>query len=216
VSVRASVGVVVAIVASSAGAARAAPETRETFQALKQLTAPAPGFELRCDLGLLATRQLGNGRAGLDLEIAPRPDYWYSVGAAATLRTTAITTITSGGGTVTTTTQSDGFGISARFFKRIGPIVLNAGVVDSAGGAGIELRGFDDRLRLEVLAANWRFSEPREVPRVRVGGSAQWRFLYVQAGVLDAFEDPAASAFVGFGLRWRDPDLLPTMRWLRP
>ena len=79
----------------------------------------------------------------------------------------------------------------------------------------IELRGLDDRLRVEVLATNWRLSDLRASPRVRLGGSAQWRSFYVQAGVLDALDDPRASAYVGVGLRWRDPDLLAAVWWLR-
>jgi hypothetical protein len=196
--------------------ARAESQTREAIEAVKQLSAPVSRFELRCDLGLLATRQPGQGRAAFDLEIAPRPDYWYGIGAAGILRTTATTTITSSGDVVTATTRADSFGISARIFKRIGPLVLSAGAVDSAGAAGIEVRAFEDRLRFEILATNWRLSDPREVPRVRIGGSAQWRFLYVQTGTLDALEGPLVNAYVGIGLRWRDPDLLPTLRWFRP
>ena len=177
--------------------------------------APASRLELRCDLSLLATRRAGDGRAGLDVEIATRPDYWYGLGVAAIAGTTVTTTTTAGGTTVTTFETKDAVGISARFFKRLGPLVVSAGVVDSAGGAGIELRGLGDRLRLEVLATNWKLSDLRESPRVRLGGSAQWQFVYVQAGVLDVFDDPRASAYVGVGMRWRNPDLLAAVSWLR-
>jgi hypothetical protein len=195
--------------------ARADSQTREIVEGVQELMAPASRLELRCDLSVLSTRRLGDGRAGLDVEIATRPDYWYGLGVAAIAGTTVTTTTTAGGATVTTLETKDAVVISARFFKRLGPLVLSAGVVDSAGGAGIELRALGDRLRLEVLATNWKLSDLRESPRVRLGGSAQWRFLYVQAGVLDVRDDPRASTYVGVGMRWRDPDLLSAVSWLR-
>jgi hypothetical protein len=196
-------------------AARAESEARQTIEEVRDLMAPASHLELRCDLSLLTTRRLGDGRAGLDVEIATRPDYWYGLGVATIAGTTATTTTTAGGATVTTIESTDAIGLSARLFKRFGPLVLSAGIVDSAGGAGLELRALGDRLRLEVLATNWQPSEPRTSPHVRFGGSAQWRLVYVQAGVLDLLDDPRASAYVGVGLRWRDPDILSTAAWLR-
>ena len=206
---------VTAVAGSPVRTARADSQTRETIAGVQELMAPASRLELRCDLGLLATRRPGDGRAGLDVEIATRPDYWYGLGVAAIAGTTTTTTTRAGGATVMTIETKDALGISARFFKRLGPLVLSAGLVDSSGGAGIELRGLDDRLRLEVLATNWKLSDPRASPRVRVGGSAQWRFFYVQAGVLDVLDDPRASTYAGVGMRWRDPDLLSAISWLR-
>lgn len=206
---------VTAVAPRSGYAATGASQTRQTVEDLQELIAPASRLELRCDLGILSTRRIGDGRAGIDVEIATRPDYWYSVGVAEIVTTTVTTTSRSDGTTITTVAQDDVVGVSARFFKRFGPLVLSAGLADSAGGAGIELRALDDRLRFEVLATSGRLSDLNASPRVRVGGSAQWRFLYVQAGLLDVFADPVANAYLGIGVRWRDPDLLGTAWWLR-
>ena len=68
--------------------------------------------------------------------------------------TVSMTTSDAGGPVVmTTTATSDSFTLSARVFKRLGPVVLSAGVVDSHAGVGVEVRGLDDRLRFEVLAS---------------------------------------------------------------
>jgi hypothetical protein len=201
------------------------PEAKvgETVEGIKELSAPVTGAELRCDVGVLATQTSKEGedfdaevrRAGIDVEIAPRPDYWYGLGAAAVTRTTTTTTIDAAGAIVTTADTTDAVVFSARFFKRIGPLVLSAGVVDSAGGAGLELRALGDRLRLEALASNWRPSDATAAPHLRVGGSAQWRFLYVQGGTLDVIEGGRNNVYVGLGMRWSDPDLLATLFWIR-
>lgn len=192
---------------------RAETPTGETIEGIKELTAPASRAEIRGDASVLATRHAADTRADVAVEIAPRPDYWYGLGAAAVTRTT--TTIDADGQVVGTTETKDALVISARFFKRIGPLVLSAGVVDSAGGAGLELRALDDRVRVEVLASNWRPLDVRAAPHLRVGGSAQWRFLYVQAGTLDVVDGARDHAYVGVGLRWRDPDLLATLFWVK-
>ena len=183
---------------------------------LKDLAAPVSRLQLRFDVGGLTTAHGDGGRAELRLEIATRPDLWYAVGVSTIDATTSMTTSDAGEPVVmTTTASSDSFTLSARVFKRLGPVVLSAGVVDSHAGVGVELRGLDDRLRFEVLASEWMPTDAGAAARVRVGGSAQWRFLYVQAGVLDVVSGLAANAYVGGGLRWTDPDLLGTLWWLR-
>jgi hypothetical protein len=58
-------------------------------------------------------------------------------------------------------------------------------------------------------------SDPRAVPSLRVTASAQWRWLYVQGGVLDPLDSGLSTAFLGLGMRWRDQDLLRALLWIR-
>jgi hypothetical protein len=205
---------------SSAGSrARAESALHETAADLKELAAPAARTEVRLDLGVFAAFPAREDRAELRVEIAPRPDFWYAVGISSLTTTSTTMTTTSAsmtpGSDMTTTTTSESFSLSARIFKRLGPFVVSAGLVDGRGGASVELRSPRDRLRLEVLASEWRPTDPRAVPKLRVGASAQWRWLYVQGGVLDVLDRASASAYLGLGMRWRDEDLLAALWWIR-
>ena len=115
--------------------------------------------------------------------------------------------------TRTITTSEQALTWSARVFKRIGPLVLSGGMVDGHGALGIELRGWQDRLRLEMLASS---AHPLEVrpPSLRAGASLQWRWIYIQAGVQALADRELRAAYLGMGLRWSDPDLLRSLGWL--
>jgi hypothetical protein len=207
----------VSALALVSGPARAESALRETAADLQELTAPAARTEVRVDLGLLTAFSTGENRAELHVEIAPRADFWYAIGVSTLARptTTLTQSTTPGESVVMTTTTSESFSLSARLFKRIGPLVLSAGLVDGRGGVGLELRSPGDRLRLEVLASEWRPSDPAATPSLRVGASAQWRWLYVQGGALDVLDRARASAYLGVGMRWRDEDLLQALWWIR-
>jgi phospholipid/cholesterol/gamma-HCH transport system substrate-binding protein len=197
----------------SSGVARAQSSPGDTVADLKDLAAPAARTEVRLDLGVLAAASARQDRAELRVEIAPRPDFWYGIGVSSIAQTSTSTSMTVGSDpTVTTTSTSDSFSLSARVFKRIGPLVLSAGLVDGRGGAGLELRSPYDRLRLELLASEWRPSDPRAIPSLRAGASAQWRWIYVQGGVLDLLDRQQRSAYLGLGMRWRDEDHLRAAR----
>ncbi len=212
-----------AAIALASGAAHAESALRETAADLKELTAPAARTEVRVDLGVFAAYPAQEDRAELRVEIAPRPDFWYAVGVSSLTQTTttmsAATTsspMSAMDGTVyTTTSTSESFSLSARIFKRIGPLVVSAGLVDGRGGAGLELRSPGDRLRLELLASEWRPSDARAIPSLRVGASAQWGWLYVQGGLLEVLDPARRSGYLGLGMRWRDEDLLQALWWIR-
>jgi hypothetical protein len=211
--------------ALASGTARAESALRETAADLKELSEPAARTEVRLDLGIFATfpterdrpELREEDRAELRVEIAPRADFWYGLGVSSLTRTTTtrMASTTPGGSDLSSTTTSESFSLSARLFKRLGPLVLSAGLVDGRGGAGIELRSPRDRLRLEVLASEWRPGDATAVPNLRVGASAQWRWLYVQAGVLNVLDRAQLSGYLGVGMRWRDEDLLQALWWLR-
>ncbi|HVT07339.1 MAG TPA: hypothetical protein VHO67_07765 [Polyangia bacterium] len=199
-----------------AAPARGESPARETIEGLKELAAPASHVEVRFDLGVLSTLRSDVSGAELRVEIATRPDFWYGLGVS-TVGTAAMSATASppAQGDVTSTSSSNSYTLSARLFKRIGPVVLSAGVVDNHGGAGLELRGLEDHLRLEVIGTTGSPMGGGATAHLRVGGSVQWYFVYAQAGLLDAVGGPLASAYVGGGLRWSDPDLLGTLWWLR-
>ena len=200
------------------GAARADESVRQTVQNLQQLAAPVARTELRFDLGGLAGVRHLDGRIDVRLEIPPRPDFWYAVGVSS-VRTTSVTTTTTTGSNgsqqVTTITQTDGAAVSARLFKRLGVVVLSAGMVDSGAGLTVELRARDDRLRFEILARA-PFSDISGTPFLRAGGSAEWHGFYVQAGVQDILDRALVTPYVGLGLRWSDADLLKTAAQVGP
>jgi len=194
-----------------ASPARGESPARETIEGLKELAAPASHVEVRFDLGVLSTFRSDASGAELRVEIATRPDFWYGLGVS-TIGTAAMAATQ---GEPTSASSSNSYTLSARLFKRIGPVVLSAGVVDNHGGAGFEFRGFEDHVRFEVLGTTGSPTGGGATARLRVGGSVQWYFVYAQAGLLDAVGGPLASAYIGGGLRWSDPDLLGTLWWLR-
>jgi hypothetical protein len=205
------------LVLARGGAARAESALHETAENLKELAAPAARTEVRLDLGVFAAYPSGEDRVELGVEIAPRSDLWYGLGVSTVTRwttTSAMSTSASRSESSTTTTL-ESFALSARLFKRAGPLVLSAGLVDGRVGAGVELRSPRDRLRLEVLASEWRASDPVAIPILRLGVSAQWRWLYVQGGLLDVLDPAQRSGYLGLGMRWRDEDLLQALWWLR-
>jgi phospholipid/cholesterol/gamma-HCH transport system substrate-binding protein len=179
-------------------------------------------MDLRLDMGGAWWEARQSSQMGLNLEISPRPDYWYSFGFGTTpdgktsesMR--SVTTIDPITGLPKTTqeltktvTTDQAFTASAQFAKRIGAAVFSAGIVDNKGGGGMELRLMDDdRLRLGLLAYDFTKREDKANPRFRVTSSYQfWKGAYIQAGVQDIANKDLRSVFFGGGLRWRDDDL---------
>jgi len=188
---------------------------RELAGDVETLVAPARRLQLRLDVSLTASLPRRGDRAGLSLELATRPDLWYAIGVASTAESTVFEVVSSDGAiTRTITTADEAIVWSARVFKSIGPLVVSGGVVDSHGALGIELRGWQDRLRVEMLASAGRPLAYRP-PSLRVGASLQWRWLYVQAGVQALADRELRAAYLGMGMRWSDPDLLRSLGWLR-
>lgn len=179
-------------------------------------------MDFRLDMDAAQWTKRSDSRVGLGIEIAPRPDYWYSLGFASTpdgkisqsVRTvTAIDPVTGLPTSIleknqfVTTDQS--FTVSAQFAKRLGPAVFSAGIVEGKGGAGLEFRTLDnDRLRFGVLGYDFTKRDDKPKPRYRFTTSYQfWKGAYVQAGVQDIANKDLRTFFVGAGLRWRDEDL---------
>ncbi|MFN7957528.1 MAG: MlaD family protein [Holophagaceae bacterium] len=179
-------------------------------------------MDFRLDMNAAQWEKRKDSRVGLGLEIAPRPDYWYSLGFASTpdgklsesSRTvTQLDPITGQPVTVVerskTVTTDQTFTASAQFAKRIGPLVFSAGIVENKGGGGLELRTLEnDALRIGVLAYDFTKRDDKPNPRYRFTTSYQfWKGAYVQAGVQDIGNKDLRTVFFGGGLRWKDDDL---------
>jgi hypothetical protein len=186
---------------------------------VNQLTEPARRTELRLDAGGVASLPRRGNRLEVALEIAPRPDYWYSIGvgtSSITTTTEIFSTDANGNRTVSTvsTTTDSGVNVSARIFKRLGPLVLSAGVLDDRPAVAIELRGWKDRVRFEVVDQAPGAWQVTGRPSVRLGGSLQWRWIYLQAGVQDLIDGSLRAAYAGLGMRWADADLRDVLPWV--
>jgi phospholipid/cholesterol/gamma-HCH transport system substrate-binding protein len=194
-------------------------------EAVDNVNAMLGGFnkmDFRLDMGAAQWSKRGDSMAGLGLEIAPRPDYWYALGFnstpdgkinQSTQTFTQVDPLTgkpvSAPQNVQWITADRTFTVSAQFAKRIGPAVFSAGIVENQGGGGVELRTLeDDKLRFGLLAYDFTKRDDKPNPRLRFTTSYQfWKGAYIQAGVQDIANKELRTAFFGAGLRWKDDDL---------
>jgi phospholipid/cholesterol/gamma-HCH transport system substrate-binding protein len=187
-----------------------------------ELTSGLKAMDLRLDMGAARWDRRGDTLSGLDMELAPRKDYWYAIGLHSTpdgkvqesLRTvTKIDPVTGLPSSILenarTVTSDQSFTVSAQFAKRLGQnLVLSAGIIEGKGGAAAEFRTADDRFRAGVMAYDFTKREGKDKPRVRLTTSYQlWKGLYLQAGVQDMANKDLRSVFYGGGIRWKDEDL---------
>jgi phospholipid/cholesterol/gamma-HCH transport system substrate-binding protein len=172
-------------------------------------------IELRLDMNAARWTKRGDSQAGLNIELAPRRDYWYALGLNSTPdgkireRTSIVTPIP---GIATTTKEvvvDQTFTVSAQFAKRLGEhFVVSAGIVENKGGGGAEFRAYEDRFRLGALAYDFTKRDDKPNPRYRLTSSFQfWKGLYAQAGVQDLANPELRTFFAGGGVRWKDEDL---------
>jgi phospholipid/cholesterol/gamma-HCH transport system substrate-binding protein len=179
-------------------------------------------MDFRLDMGAAQWTKRHDSNVGLGLEIVPKPDYWYALGFNSTpdgkinQSIQTVTTLDPVTGQPVSAQQSNkfvttdqAFTVSAQFAKRIGPAVFSAGIVESKGGAGVELRTLaDDRLRFGLLAYDFTKRDDKPNPRYRFTSSYQfWKGAYIQAGLQDIANKDLRTVFFGAGLRWKDEDL---------
>lgn len=179
-------------------------------------------MELRLDMSAARWTKRSDSQVGLGLELAPRKDYWYALGVTSSpdgkfkeqeYTVTQLDPLTGKPVTVIdknrTLTNEQTMTLSATFAKRLGDhLVVQAGLIEGKGGAGAELRYFDDRFRVGALAYDFGKREDKDKPRYRFSTSYQfWKGMYVQAGVQDAANKDFRTFFAGGGLRWKDEDL---------
>ncbi|HZX36476.1 MAG TPA: MlaD family protein [Thermodesulfobacteriota bacterium] len=116
--------------------------------------------------------------------------------------------ITTGG--VTTTTEkvktSDQIKLSAQIAKRIKDVVIRGGVIESAGGAGIDYYLWKDRIKLSFEASDF---DKKRGTHIKAGATLNLgKYIFLTAG----YDDPAtkldlASSYAGLGFQFEDDDL---------
>jgi phospholipid/cholesterol/gamma-HCH transport system substrate-binding protein len=183
-------------------------------------------MDFRLDMSAAQWDKRKDSRVGLGIDIVPRPDYWYALGFASTpdgkinestSTVTQLDPITGQPVTILSrnkyVTTDKAFTASAQFVKRIGPAVFSAGIVESKGGGGLEIRTLaDDRLRFGLLAYDFTKRDDKPNPRYRFTSSYQfWKGAYIQAGIQDIGNKDLRTVFFGGGLRWKDDDLKKMM-----
>ncbi len=125
------------------------------------------------------------------IRLLPRPDKYYLFEVVSDPRgvnTQTVSKVTTGAGTTTTTTtlNEQRYLFSLQFAKRYGPATFRIGIIESSGGAGIDLHLLDDRLTLST--SMYQFSRPdtNVFPRAKVAiDYAFLRYFYVTTGTDD-------------------------------
>lgn len=163
---------------------------------------------------------LGGGltKSFVGINIQPGPDRYYMVQVVddprgSFDRVDAAQAI--GGTTTTSSTQTvyrNKMKISAQFAKNFYDVTFRAGLIESAGGAGIDYTLFNRRLKISAEAFN--FARPEGVD-VRV--FAKYKFYSVFYAILggddilntrgNAFTGTAATGFIGAGIDFTNDDL---------
>jgi phospholipid/cholesterol/gamma-HCH transport system substrate-binding protein len=197
----------------------------EAVGSVNDLLSGLGGMEVRLDLNAASWMDRsngGSGRAGIDVEIARRGDYWYSLGFHSTPdgrvrdETTLVTWTDPATGQQTfvpasyrSVSSEQAFNFSAEFNRRIGKnLVVHAGIIEGTGGGGVEYRAFKDRFRLSALAYDFTQREGKDNPRLRASASLEfWKGLYAQVGMQDLANKDTRSLFLGGGFRWKDDDI---------
>lgn len=105
----------------------------------------------------------------------------------------------------TVVTEEGKLKFSVEFAKDFGQLTFRGGLLESQGGAALDYRLFDDRLRLSF--EGWDFSRA-EGPHLKLSGRVKvYKDVFVNAGVDDLSEESYRSAFVGGGILFSDEDL---------
>jgi phospholipid/cholesterol/gamma-HCH transport system substrate-binding protein len=175
-------------------------------------------MDLNLDMNAARWTRRGDSAVGLDLDIVPSRDHWYSLGFHSTPdgkinSSTSVSTVSNGGPAVTTTssyvTTDQAFTFNAQFAKRLADhYVITGGIVEGKGGAGAEFRALDDTFRIGVLGYDFTRRDDKPNPRYRITSSFQfYKGIYGMTGVQDLANKDLRTFFIGGGLRWTDEDL---------
>lgn len=151
----------------------------------------------------------GAAKSYISLRLQPGVDRFYEIGVVDDGRGTRerITTTTNAGGVDTTTreerTYRDRVKFNALFAKNFWDLTLKGGIMENAGGVGLDYHLFRRRLRLSVETFDFGNIQVRASARLNL-----WSGLYLTAGGEDlASKSGNASAFVGGGLFLTNDDL---------
>ena len=157
----------------------------------------------------------GSSKTMLELRLKPRPDKFYSLGLTSGPRGKSsfvrrVTTSSASDQDPVVSEQTyetnDQFRLSLQFAKRIGFVQARVGMIESTGGAGIDLIFFDDALEIGTDIFDL---DAATNPRLRT--TAMYRFfthLYIAGGVDDVLNPDLTDWFMGAGVRFTDNDLV--------
>lgn len=166
--------------------------------------------ELRLEYGLIE----GTTKTYLGLRLQPKPDRWYQFELVDDPRgkTTWLTTVTETNDPSeapltreSSVRTSDELKFSLYFAKRFHFLVARAGIIESSGGAGLDLVLLDETVRVAFDA--FEFGMDR-TPHLKA--TAQVRLfdhLLLMAGVDDIADDDHRDYFLGLGFTFTDDDL---------
>ena len=105
----------------------------------------------------------------------------------------------------TTTSLTTGFVFSLEFAKRMGPFTGRFGIIESTGGAGVDIHLLQDRFEIQNDLFGFAFSLQ---PRYRVSLSYEFiKHLWLLGGVDRVFDPNLRDYFLGLQLRFTDEDL---------
>ena len=157
----------------------------------------------------------------LSLRIFPKPDKYYIIEAVADPRGLQSRTLTNSRiglnnietiSSEETTIAFNALKFTAMFAKRYYFATMRFGIIESTGGLGFNLHGFDDRAELRIDAYDFSRRDPLTAetinPRLRATGLFQMvNHLHLQLGIDDPLNGNLATYFAGAVLRFTDEDL---------
>ena len=151
----------------------------------------------------------GGSKSILGVRIQPGPDRFYDIAVVSDNkgivdRQTITTSVNGGNETVTRqeTRNADKLRFSVQFAKNFYDFTLRGGVIESAGGFGIDYHMLNHDLRFSVEAFDFARMKMRAFSRYNV-----FKGIYLIAGADDFTNGDTRSAFVGGGLFITNDDL---------
>jgi phospholipid/cholesterol/gamma-HCH transport system substrate-binding protein len=104
-----------------------------------------------------------------------------------------------------TTTLSSGFLFSLEFAKRVGPFTGRFGIIESTGGAGVDIHLLQDRFEIQNDLFGFALSYQ---PRYRISVAYEFiNHLWLLGGADRVFDPNYHDYFLGLQLRFTDDDL---------
>ena len=171
---------------------------------------------LQTIVAIRADYYLGRGavRNQVDLKLQPKPDKYYLLSlvddprGATSVTETVISSSDSSEDPVIReqrTVTEDRFRLSLQFAKRLYMFTGRIGLIENAGGVGLDAQFFDDSLKISADLFDF---DSNVWPRLRL--DAMFTFfthLYIAAGVDEVLNEELTDVFFSVGLTFNDEDL---------
>jgi phospholipid/cholesterol/gamma-HCH transport system substrate-binding protein len=151
-----------------------------------------------------------NTKSYFSLRIQPKTDKYYLLEVVddpnGKINRTTTTTTTGG---VTTTTEetkiTDAIKFTAEIAKRIRMVTLRGGIIESTGGAGMDINMFDDHVKVSFDAFDFTRSAH---PHLKAWGTFYInRYFFLTAGYDNFVNKELRSGFIGAGFQFDDEDI---------